>query len=100
MAGALKYVRESSNFVGFEGFIDNYKPTKEELALIVSICEDMGSTVAIDASIPPTFDTPFMPKNRNRYTRRNEKRGSGPDSLVNGGIVRRHVVEGKQVNNK
>jgi hypothetical protein len=89
MAGALKYIRENENFVGFENFIDSYKPSHEELELVKSICEDMGTTIMNVSSIPPTSNTPVVPSIKNKYTDRNKKRRPGPDSITNGGIVRR-----------
>lgn len=91
MAGALKFVRENETFIGFDNFMNTNSPTDEEVALVVRICEDISTSVAVVASIPPTANTPFVPRIKNKYTSRNKKRGSGPDNITNGEMVRRSV---------
>jgi hypothetical protein len=89
MAGALKYIRENETFVGFNNFMDKNIPSKEEIMFVKTICENIGTGVAVVASIPPTSSDPVVPRIKNKYVARNKKRGPGPDNIINGGIVRR-----------
>jgi len=87
MAGALKFVRESETFIGFERFVDEYNPSSNEIERIKQICEEIGTGIASVASIPPTSTSPVVPSIDNKYTKRNRKRN--PNTLVDGGMIRR-----------
>jgi hypothetical protein len=80
MAGAIKFVRESETFVGFENFLDSYSPTSDEIDVVKHICEDMMSgvaTIPVGRTNNPT-DGPISPLNL--YRRKNLS--TKPESIV------------------